>query len=83
MWSGGKTVPNQKQVISNSLKDHERCAYDVQSGEDTLQEEKTRLLYQVQIMQKDNSDITYELTNMVANHAIADKDIMNLNTMAS
>ena len=41
----------------------------MQSEAHTIQEENTRLLDQVNIMQKYNSDITGELSNMVDNHA--------------
>ena len=34
-------------------------------------------------MKEDNSDITGELYNMVANHARSEDDILNINTMAS
>ena len=81
MWYG-KTVHNQKQAVSHSSKEHEKCASDVQSEEDTIQEENTRLLDQVKMMQKYNSVITDELSNMVANHAHAEDEIINLNTMA-
>ena len=64
----GKIVSNQKQAIYRSLKDHKKCASGVQSELDTIQEEKTRLLDQVRMMQKDKSDITSEISNMVANH---------------
>ena len=67
----GKTVRNQKQVIAHSLKEHEKCASDVQYEVDTIQERKTRFLYQVKMIQKENSDITVELSNMVAKHAHA------------
>ena len=39
----------------------------------TIQEEKTRLLYQVNIMQRENSDIRGKLSNMVSNHGRAEK----------
>ena len=45
----------------------------MQSEADNMQKVKTRLLDQVKIMQIDNSDITGELSNMVANHARAEE----------
>ena len=65
------------------MKYHEKCASDVQSEVDTTQEENTRFLDQANMMQKDNSDITGELSNMVANHAHVEKEILKLDTMAS
>ena len=49
----------------------------------TIQEEKTRLLYQVNIMQRENSDIIGKVSNMVSNHGRAEKEISKLNTVAS
>ena len=40
---------------------------------DTTQEKKTRLLDQVKMIKKESSDITGELSNMVANHARAEE----------
>ena len=34
-------------------------------------------------MQKDNHDITRELSNMVANHARVEEEIINLNAISS
>ena len=48
----GITVRNHKQAIFHSSKEHEKCASGVQSEADTIQEEKTRLLDQVKMMQK-------------------------------
>ena len=44
-------------MIAHSLKEHKLCASDVQSESDTIQEGKTRLLDQVNTIQKENSDI--------------------------
>ena len=41
---------NQKEEISHSLKERKKCAYDVQSDADTVQEGNTRLLDQVKMM---------------------------------
>ena len=60
-------------MIAHSSKEHENCAYDVQSEAYIIQEENTRLLDQFKMMQKDNSDITCELFNMVDNHARAEE----------
>ena len=49
----------------------------------TIKEEKTRLLYQVNIMQRENSDIRGKVSNMVSNHGRAEKEISKLNTVAS
>ena len=65
----GETVRKQKQEIANSSKEHKKCASDVQYEADTTQEKKTRLLDQVKMIKKESSDITGELSNMVANHA--------------
>ena len=69
----GKTIRNQKQAIAHSLKDNKKCASDVQSEADTMQGGNTRLLDQVNMMQKENSDITGEISNMVAIHTRADE----------
>ena len=63
------------------MKEYDKCAYDVQSEADTIQEEKTRLLDKVNMMQKDNSDITDELSSMVTNHARVEEEILILSTM--
>ena len=55
----------------------------MQSEADTIQDENTRLLDQVKMMQKENSDITSELYNIVSNHARAEEEILKLNIMAS
>ena len=47
-----KLVRNQKQALAHSSKYHKKCASDVQSEADNIQEEKTRLLYHVKMMQK-------------------------------
>ena len=52
----------------------------MQSEVDTILEENTRLLYQANIMQKDNSDITGDISNIVVNHAHAEGGVLNLNT---
>ena len=70
-------------MISHSPKEHKKCASDVKYESDTIQEGKNRLLYQVKMMQKDNSDIMGELSNMVDNHASAEGEILKPNTMAS
>ena len=49
----------------------------------TIWEEKTRLLDQVKMIQKDNIDITGEISNKVVNHARADEEIITLNNIAS
>ena len=49
----------------------------------TIQDKNTRLLDQVKIMQKYKSYITGEISNMVANHARAEEEIINRNTMSS
>ena len=69
-----KKVRNQKQVIEHSLKEHKKCASDVQSEADTIQEENTRFLDQVKMMQKENSEITGEISKMVANHARTEEE---------
>ena len=79
----GKTVINLKQSIAHSSKEHKKCSSGVQSEAETTQEWNTRLSYQFNIMKEDNSDITGELYNMVANHARSEEDILNINTMAS
>ena len=79
----GKTVFNQKQEISHSLREHRKCVSDVQSESDTIQEEKTRLLDQAKMMQKENIYITGEISNIVANHAHIEEETLKLNTMAS
>ena len=48
---------------------------------DTIQEEKTRLLDQANIMQKENSDIAGEKYNILANHAREEEEILNIETM--
>ena len=68
-----KTVINQKQAIAHSLKEHEKSAYDVQSEADTIMEENTRLLDHSKMTQKDNNDITDDLSNMVDDHAHAEE----------
>ena len=78
----GETVLNQKQAIAHLLKDRENCASNVKSEADTIREGKTRLLDQIKIMKKWNSDITGELSNMVDNHALAEEVIIKLNTIA-
>ena len=55
----------------------------MQSEVDTTQEENTRFLDQANMMQKDNSDITGELSNMVANYARSEEEIVHLNNMSS
>ena len=55
----------------------------MQSEVDTTQEENTRFLDQANMMQKDNSDITGELSNMVANYARSEEEIVYLNNMSS
>ena len=60
----GKTFCNHKQVIAHSSKKHEKFASNVQSEEDAIQKEKTMLFNKVKIIQKDNSDITGELSNI-------------------
>ena len=40
---------------------------------DIIQEEETRLLNQVKIMQIENSDVTGDLSNMLANHVCAEE----------
>ena len=55
----------------------------MQTEADTIHEEKTRLLDQVKIMQKDKIDITRELSNMVSNHVRTEEETLKLNTMAS
>ena len=79
----GKTVINQNQAIYHSSKGHGKCLSDMQYEADTIQEGKTRLSDQVKMMQKENSDITGELSNMVAKHVRAEEEILKLNTMAS
>ena len=49
----GETVCNQKQVVAHSSKEQKKCTFDVQSEADTIQEENTRLLDQVKMMQKE------------------------------
>ena len=78
----GETVLNQKQAIAHLLKDRENCASNVKSEADTIREGKTRLLDQIKIMKKWNSDITGELSNMVDNHALAEEVIIKLDTIA-
>ena len=68
-----KTVINQKQKIAHSFKEHEKCAYDVQSKADTTMEENTRLLDQSKMVQKENSDISDDLSNMVDDHSHAEE----------
>ena len=53
------------------------------SEADIIQEENTGLLDHVKVIQKDNSDITGELSNVVANHAHTEGKSLKLNTMAS
>ena len=53
----------------------------MQYDEDTIQEEKTRLLDQANIMQKENSDIAGEKYNILANHAREEEEILNIETM--
>ena len=65
------------------MKYHEKCASDVQSEADTIQEGNDRFLDKVKMMQKEKIDITGELSNMVSNHARAEEEILKLNTMAS
>ena len=48
----GKKVCNHKQLVAHSSKEQKKCAFDVQSKADTIQEENTRLLYQVNMMKK-------------------------------
>ena len=48
----GETACNQKQAISHSSKEKQKCESDVQSDEDTIQEENTTLLDQIKMMQK-------------------------------
>ena len=43
------------------------------SESDTIQEENNRLLDQFKIIQKEKSDITGELSKMVANHERAEE----------
>ena len=50
---------------------------------DTIQEEYTRLLDQAKMIQKENSDITCDIYNMVANHVRTEENIIKLYTMAS
>ena len=71
----GKTVLNQKQTTSPSPKKLETFASAVHSEADTTQEENTRLLNYFKITQQENSDITGELSNMVANHARAEEGV--------
>ena len=54
----------------------------MQSEADTIQEENTRFLDQVKMMQKENSEITGEISKMVANHARTEEEGLKLNTMA-
>ena len=35
------------------------------------------------MMQKENTDITCELSNMMANHVHTEEEIININTMAT
>ena len=79
----GKIVLNQKQAISHSLREHRNCVSDVQSESDTTQEENNRFLDHTQMMQKENIDITGEISNIVANHTHTEEEIIKLNTMAS
>ena len=79
----GKTVRNQKQVMASSLKELKTISSGVQSEAYNIQKKKTRLLYQVNMMQKQNIDITGELSNIVANHACAEEELVKLNTLAS
>ena len=65
----GETVLNQKQVIACSSKEHEKWASDVWSEADTIQGENNKLLDQVNMMQKKNSDTTAGISNIVANLA--------------
>ena len=69
-----KTVINQKQAIAHSLKEHEKSAYDVQYETDKTLEENTRLLDQSKMTQNENSNITYDLSNMVDDHAHAEEN---------
>ena len=69
----GELVRNKKQAITHSLKGHKNCASDVKSEADTTQEGEIRFLDQVKIMQKEKSDITGEISNMVSNHAHAEE----------
>ena len=78
-----KTGLNQKQATAHSSKEHEKCACDEQFEADTIQEEITRLLDQFNVMQEENSDITSELSNMVAKHVGAWEEILKLDTMDS
>ena len=78
-----KKVCNQKQAIAHSSKEHEKCESDVQSEADTTQEENTSLLDQAKMMQKENIAITGDLSNIVANHACAEEELVKLNTLAS
>ena len=55
----------------------------MQSEADTIQEVNNWLLYHVNMVPKDNSDITGELSNMLAKHTRAEEEILNLGTMAS
>ena len=72
----GKTVPIHKQAIAHSSKKHKKFASNVQSEEDAIQKEKTRLFNQVKIMQKENSDITGELSNMGAKYAHSKEKVL-------
>ena len=54
----------------------------MQSEAHTIQEENTRLLDQVNIMQKENSYIKGELYNMVSNHARAEEETLKIGTKA-
>ena len=55
----------------------------MQSEADTIQEENTMSLEQVKIIPKENSDITGEISNMVANHTRAGGYILNIDTIVS
>ena len=70
-------------MIDHSPKGYKQCASDVWYEADTTQEEKTRLLDQVKMIQKQNSDITCDLSNMVTNHARLEEGILKLNNMSS
>ena len=50
------------------MKEHKKCAANVQSEVDTIKEENNRLLDQAKMIQKEKSYIIGDLSNMVANH---------------
>ena len=65
------------------MKEHGKCASDVQSKADTIQEEKTIFFDQVKMMEIYISDIIGEISNMVDKYLCAEEEIIKLNTMDS